>query len=109
MLAFMCASMGLDPDTALEVLRIDIPEAAPNAGFAAQLRLFVAMGCEVDEDDEGYKRFRLQQRSVAFEAEGVGGAASDFAAPPVDEGDGGKVCHFLVGRARPPDSCYCLL
>ena len=44
-LAFMCYSMGLQLNDAVDVLRMDCPSAAPNEGFFEQLQLFVAMGC----------------------------------------------------------------
>jgi dual specificity phosphatase 12 len=57
-LAFMCYSMGLQLDEAVEVLRMDVPQAAPNEGFMQQLQLFVAMGCELHaHDDELIERF----------------------------------------------------
>ena len=46
-LAFMCFSMGLGVEDALEMLRMDVPAAAPNEGFMSQLRLFATMGCAV--------------------------------------------------------------
>jgi protein tyrosine phosphatase (PTP) superfamily phosphohydrolase (DUF442 family) len=43
-LAYMCSSMGLSLDEALEVLKLDHPCAMPNDGFMRQLALFVKMG-----------------------------------------------------------------
>ena len=44
--AYLCFSMGLSVDEALDTLRHDRPEAHPNNGFMQQLRLFKAMGYE---------------------------------------------------------------
>lgn len=54
---------GLDPDAALAALRRACPAAAPNAGFVAQLELFHAMGCRLQDGYVPYKRFLLQQAS----------------------------------------------
>lgn len=54
---------GLDPEAALGTLRRACPAAAPNDGFMAQLQLFHAMGCCLDEAYVPYKRFLLQQAS----------------------------------------------
>ncbi len=54
---------GLDPDAALAALRRVCPAAAPNAGFVAQLELFHAMGCRMQDGYVPYKRFLLQQAS----------------------------------------------
>ena len=61
-LAFLCYSMGLQLNEAIEVLRMDVPRAAPNEGFMQQLQLFVAMGCELHaHDDELIERSCCKQ------------------------------------------------
>jgi dual specificity phosphatase 12 len=43
-IAYMGFSMGLSAEEALEVLRMNVPQACPNAGFMRQIKLFVKMG-----------------------------------------------------------------
>lgn len=59
--AYLMTARGLEPETALGVLRKRCPGAAPNAGFMNQLQLFYAMGCRLLESYVPYKRFLLQQ------------------------------------------------
>lgn len=56
--------------------------------------------CEVDEDHEGYKRFKLQQRGTQWQAEGFtpaeGACAADPAALPAAE-----LAHVRLRRLPP--------
>ena len=59
--AHLMRTRGLDYDDALAALREGHPAAAPNEGFAAQLRLFHDMGCQLDPGGGRYTRFLLEQ------------------------------------------------
>ncbi|EFN52747.1 hypothetical protein CHLNCDRAFT_138334 [Chlorella variabilis] len=61
---------GLEPGAALAAVRRAAPAAAPNPGFVAQLELFYAMGCRLEESYVPYKRFLLQQAAQQYRQNG---------------------------------------
>ncbi|XP_034523146.1 dual specificity protein phosphatase 12 isoform X2 [Ailuropoda melanoleuca] len=61
MTAFMMKTDQLTFEKAYESLRTIKPEAKMNEGFEWQLKLYEAMGCEVDTSSAIYKQYRLQK------------------------------------------------
>ncbi|XP_037362468.1 dual specificity protein phosphatase 12 [Talpa occidentalis] len=59
--AFMMKTEGLTFERAYENLQIIKPEAKMNEGFEWQLKLYQAMGNEVDTSSAIYKQYRLQK------------------------------------------------
>eukprot|EP00892_Ulva_mutabilis_P004666 jgi/Ulvmu1/2571/UM014_0022.1 len=97
--AFMCYSMGLSVNEALDVLILSCPQVSPNEGFIRQLSLYVDMGCEVDEDNEAYKRFKLIQRATAWEETGQY-VDSDTLAQPEEQADSSATAQGSKFRCR---------
>ncbi|KAL4420279.1 hypothetical protein ABPG77_005619 [Micractinium sp. CCAP 211/92] len=96
---------GLDPDAALAALRRACPAAAPNAGFVAQLQLFHAMGCRLQDGYVPYKRFLLQQAANHYQETGALPAAEALPAPAEPAGGGATLyrcrkCRCLVATAH---------
>ncbi|XP_004282069.2 dual specificity protein phosphatase 12 [Orcinus orca] len=61
MTAFMMKTDQLTFEKAYENLKTIKPEAKMNEGFEWQLKLYQAMGCEVDTSSAIYKQYRLQK------------------------------------------------
>ncbi|XP_054443561.1 dual specificity protein phosphatase 12 [Pteronotus mesoamericanus] len=61
MTAFLMKTEQLTFEKAYENLRTIHPEAKMNEGFEWQLKLYQAMGCEVDTSSAIYKQYRLQK------------------------------------------------
>ncbi|XP_059790972.1 dual specificity protein phosphatase 12 isoform X1 [Balaenoptera ricei] len=61
MTAFMMKTDQLTFEKAYENLKTIKPEAKMNEGFEWQLKLYQAMGCEVDTSSAVYKQYRLQK------------------------------------------------
>ncbi|XP_026955000.1 dual specificity protein phosphatase 12 [Sagmatias obliquidens] len=61
MTAFMMKTDQLTFEKAYENLKTIKPEAKVNEGFEWQLKLYQAMGCEVDTSSAIYKQYRLQK------------------------------------------------
>jgi len=61
MIAFMMKTDQLTFEKAYENLQIIKPEAKMNEGFKWQLKLYQAMGYEVDTSSAIYKQYRLQK------------------------------------------------
>ncbi|XP_014439014.2 dual specificity protein phosphatase 12 isoform X2 [Tupaia chinensis] len=59
--AFLMKTDQLTFETAYENLQTVQPEAKMNEGFQWQLKLYQAMGCEVDTSSAIYKQYRLQK------------------------------------------------
>nr|XP_045016528.1 dual specificity protein phosphatase 12 isoform X2 [Jaculus jaculus] len=59
--AFMMKTDQLTFEKAYENLRAVKPDAKMNEGFEWQLKLYQAMGCEVDTSSAVYKQYRLQK------------------------------------------------
>ncbi|KAF4021111.1 hypothetical protein G4228_013848 [Cervus hanglu yarkandensis] len=59
--AFMMKTDQLTFEKAYENLKTVRPEAKMNEGFEWQLKLYQAMGCEVDTSSAVYKQYRLQK------------------------------------------------
>ncbi|KAM5236700.1 dual specificity protein phosphatase 12 [Ctenodactylus gundi] len=59
--AFVMKTDQLTFEKAYEILQSIKPEAKMNEGFEWQLKLYEAMGCEVDTSSATYKQYRLQK------------------------------------------------
>lgn len=66
--AVLMAAERLDCDTALDLVRSRHPSAAPNDGFVAQLRLWGAMACTIDETFAPFRRHRAAQHAASHVA-----------------------------------------
>ncbi|XP_051003780.1 dual specificity protein phosphatase 12 isoform X1 [Acomys russatus] len=64
--AFIMKTDQLPFEKAYENLQTVKPEAKMNEGFEWQLRLYEAMGCEVDSASAVYKQYRLQKVSEKY-------------------------------------------
>lgn len=85
------ASAPLAPADALSVLRRAWPASCPNSGFEAQLELWYAMGCRLQDSYVPYKRFLLQQAAQHYQATGGLPEAAALPVPAEAPGGGAKV------------------
>ena len=72
--AVLMAREHLEADAALAAVQTAHPAASPNTGFMAQLQLFGAMSCRLDEGYAPYRRHRVSQLAAAHAA-GTAGAS----------------------------------
>lgn len=66
MTAFIMKTDQLTFEKAYENLQTINPEAKMNEGFQWQLKLYQAMGCEVDTSSAAYKQYRLQKLTEKY-------------------------------------------
>ena len=75
-LAHVMRARGLDPESALELVRRAHPAAAPNAGFLAQLELWHAMGAKLNVADDAFKAYAVAKLAREREHNGYVAATS---------------------------------
>ncbi|CAG9460130.1 unnamed protein product [Pedinophyceae sp. YPF-701] len=68
--AFVMSTTHCSLQEALAGVRQVHPGAQPNEGFMAQLALFADMGCRIDNDHTGYRKFCAEQMSFDFQQAG---------------------------------------
>lgn len=69
--AYLMYRYGLKVPQALHAVTRKKDDAEPNDGFLRQLRLYEAMGCDIDENNEEYRKF-LVETSLQKDPSGAG-------------------------------------